>query len=210
MAARWQDAGAAWLHVVDLDGAKEGRPINRPAVEAIARILRIPFQIGGGIRSLEAIEEYLSLGAARVILGTAAVNDPGFLSQACRRFPGRVALGLDARHGRVAVSAWRETRDVRAVDLAPKLVQTGLAAIIYTDVSRDGTHAGVNVEATAELCRAVGVAVIAAGGVSTLGDIQALLPLMELGLSGVITGRAIYEGTLDLRAALKLAGRREL
>jgi len=205
MARRWRDRGARLLHLVDLDGAREGRPVNRQAIRAIAEAVDIPFEIGGGIRDLRAIEDYLSLGAARAIIGTAAVTEPQLLAEACRLFPGRVVLGLDARQGRVAVSGWLDTRAEKAVDLARSLVQEGLAAIIYTDISRDGTHAGLNLEATAEVCRAVAVPVVAAGGVSSLADIEAALGLAELGLWGVITGRAIYDGTLDLAEALRLA-----
>ncbi len=205
MALKWRDKGAAWLHVVDLDGAKTGRPVNRDSVRDIAEALDIPFEIGGGIRDLEGIEAYLELGASRVILGTAAVEAPDLLKTACAEFPGRVALGIDARDGYVAVAGWRETRPVTAVELAVKLSVHAPATIIYTDISRDGTHQGVNVEATAEMCRAVDIPIIAAGGISTLDHIRALLPLAASGLAGVITGKALYDGTLDLGEALGLA-----
>jgi len=205
MARIWQNQGAKWIHVVDLDGAREGRPVNREAIQAIARAVEIPFEIGGGIRDLAAAEEYLSLGASRVILGTAAYKNPDLLAQSCDRFPGRVVLGLDARQGKVAVDGWLETVSDTAIEVAQKLTRPGLAAIIYTDIERDGTHRGVNIEATAELCRAVEVPVIAAGGVSTLKDIESLLPLADLGLAGVITGKALYDKTLDLKEALALA-----
>jgi len=205
VAARWETQGASLLHLVDLDGAREGRPVNREAIKDVARRVTIPFEIGGGIRDLAAVEEYLSLGAARVILGTAAVESPDLLDEACRSFPDQVALSLDARDGLVATSGWTETRPVKAVQLARELAGYGPAAIIYTDVNRDGTHGGVNLEATAELCRAVEVPVIAAGGVSTLDHIRELLPLARLGLAGVITGKALYDRTLDLAAALEVA-----
>ncbi len=205
MAAKWSDQGASWLHVVDLDGAKTGRPVNRDAVRAIAGKIDIPFEIGGGIRDLEGVRAYLDLGASRVILGTAAVEDPDLLKKACAEFPGRVALGIDAKDGYVAVSGWRETRPVTAVELALQLSVHSPAVIIYTDISRDGTHQGVNVEATAELCRAVDIPIIAAGGVSTLEHVRALLPLARSGLAGVITGKALYDGTMDLAEALALA-----
>ena len=205
MAAQWESQGASFLHLVDLDGAREGRPVNREAISAVAQRLTIPFEIGGGIRDLSAVEEYLSLGATRVILGTAAVETPDLLADACRSFPDQVALSLDAREGLVATSGWLETRPVKAVRIASELAEYEPAAIIYTDISRDGTHGGVNLEATAELCRAVEVPVIAAGGVSTLNHIRELLPLADLGLVGVITGKALYDRTMDLAAALKLA-----
>jgi phosphoribosylformimino-5-aminoimidazole carboxamide ribotide isomerase len=205
MAAQWEAEGASFLHLVDLDGAREGRPVNREAIQAIARQVAIPFEIGGGIRDLAAVEEYLSLGAARVILGTAAVESPDLLADACRSFPGQVALSLDAKDGLVATSGWLETRPVKAVQMASELAEHGPAVIIYTDINRDGTHGGVNLEATAELCRAVEVPVIAAGGISTLEHIKELLPLEELGLAGVISGKALYDRTLDLQTALKVA-----
>lgn len=205
MAARWQELGAALLHVVDLDGAKVGRPVNRQSIRAIARALSIPFEIGGGIRDLAAAEEYLSLGAERVILGTAAVQNPDLLQECCRRFPGRIVLGLDARQGLVATAGWLKTSDLTAVELAQKLSFQGLAAIVYTDIDRDGTHAGVNVAQTAAVCRAVEVPVVAAGGVSTLDHVRELMPLAADGLWGVITGKALYDGTMDLGQALNLA-----
>ncbi len=205
MAAKWRDKGAAWLHVVDLDGAKTGRPVNREAVRTIAAEIDIPFEIGGGIRDLEGIRAYLDLGASRIILGTAAVENPDLLKQACLEFPGRIALGIDAKEGYVAVAGWQETRPVTAVELALQLSVCNPAVIIYTDISRDGTHKGVNVEATAELCRAVDIPIIAAGGVSTLDHIRTLLPLAGSGLAGVITGTALYAGTMNLEEALDLA-----
>ena len=205
MAAKWADKGAAWLHVVDLDGAKTGRPVNRDSVRAIAEKISIPFEIGGGIRDLDGVRAYLELGASRVILGTAAVETPELLEKACAEFPGRIALGIDAKDGFVAVSGWRETRPVTAVELAVKLSVYAPAMIIYTDISRDGTHQGVNVEATAELCRAVDIPIIAAGGISTLEHIRALLDLAGSRPAGVITGKALYDGTMDLGEALSLA-----
>ncbi len=205
MAAKWQELGARLIHVVDLDGAKAGRPVNKEAIRAIAERLTIPFEIGGGIRDAAAAEEYLALGAARVILGTAAVEKPGLLEELCRLFPGQVVLGLDARDGKAATAGWLQTSDLSAVELARELSCEGLAAIVYTDIDRDGTHAGVNVAATRRMCRAVEAPVIAAGGVSTLKHIEELLPLAEDGLWGVITGKALYDKTMDLKEALALA-----
>ncbi|MBW2619464.1 MAG: 1-(5-phosphoribosyl)-5-[(5-phosphoribosylamino)methylideneamino]imidazole-4-carboxamide isomerase [Deltaproteobacteria bacterium] len=209
MALRWAQAGARLIHVVDLDGARQGRPVNREAIRSIAQSLAVPFQIGGGIRTITAVADYLDLGAARVILGTAAIEDPNLLARACKEFPGRVVLGLDAKEGQVAVAGWQETLDQQAVDLAGKLPADGLAAIIYTDISRDGTHQGLNLEATRAVCQAAPVPVIAAGGVSSLADVEVALTLAADGLWGVITGRALYDHTLDLSQALDLARRSE-
>lgn len=205
MALRWAQAGARLIHVVDLDGARQGRSVNRESIRSIAQSLDVPFQIGGGIRDLDAAADYLELGAARVILGTAAIEDPSLLTRACKEFPGRIVLGLDAKEGKVAVAGWQEALDQRAVDLAGRLSADGLAAIIYTDISRDGTHQGLNLEATRAVCQAAPVPVIAAGGVSTLADVEAALTLAADGLWGVITGRALYDHTLDLAQALALA-----
>ncbi|SMC24003.1 1-(5-phosphoribosyl)-5-[(5-phosphoribosylamino)methylideneamino] imidazole-4-carboxamide isomerase [Desulfacinum hydrothermale DSM 13146] len=203
VALRWQDQGAPWLHVVDLDGAFARSPKNREVVAAIVQAVKIPVQLGGGIRSVETAAVYLDLGVRRVILGTAATRNPKMVEETCRRFPGRVALGIDARNGRVAVEGWTETTDLRAVDFARGFETLPLAAIIYTDIHRDGMQSGVNLEATAELCRSVSTPVIASGGVSGWEDIEALLPLVPMGLEGVIVGRALYTGALDLAEALR-------
>lgn len=201
-AASFADAGASWLHLVDLDGAFAGKPMNAQAVEAIVNEVDIPVQLGGGIRSLETIENWLSRGVMRVILGTVAVKDPGLVKQACRKFPGRIAVGIDARGGRVAVEGWAEETDVKAVDLARKFADAGVEAIIYTDIDRDGVMEGANIPATAELARAVSIPVIASGGVSSLTDIRGLIA--EKRIAGAIIGRALYDGRIDLAAALKL------
>lgn len=205
VARHWESAGAEWLHVVDLDGAFSKAPVNGAIVREIARSVSIPVQVGGGIRTMETIDSYLSAGLARVILGTAALRNPEILEEACRAYPGRIALGLDARGGRVAVEGWKEATGTDAVSLVRSLGGLALGAVIYTDIQRDGMQTGVNVEATRRLMEATRVPVIASGGVSTLKDIEGLLPLVPLGLLGVITGRAIYEGTLDLREAIVLA-----
>lgn len=201
-AASFVDAGASWLHLVDLDGAFAGQPMNAKAVQAIVNEVDIPVQLGGGIRTLQTIEDWLNCGVMRVILGTVAVKDPGLVVDACRKFPGQVAVGIDARGGRVAVEGWAEETDIQAVDLARKFADAGVDAIIYTDIDRDGVLQGANIPATAELARAVSIPVIASGGVSSLTDIRGLIA--EKKIAGAIIGRALYDGRIDLRQAMKL------
>jgi phosphoribosylformimino-5-aminoimidazole carboxamide ribotide isomerase len=202
-AASFVAAGAEWLHIVDLNGAFAGAPVNADAVASIlAAAGGVPAQLGGGIRDLATIERWLDAGIARVILGTAAVKQPALVIDACRTFPGRVAVGIDARGGRVAVEGWAEESDLAATDLARRFEDAGVAAVIYTDIDRDGAMQGVNAEATAALARAVGMPVIASGGVSSLADLQRLKTFEKDGIVGVISGRAIYDGRLDLAAAL--------
>lgn len=196
--------GAEWLHVVDLDGAFAGRPVNAGAVEAIVAALAIPAQLGGGIRSLETIGFWLEAGLSRVILGTVALRDPALVKEACRRWPGRVAVGIDAKDGKVAVEGWAEVSAVTALDLARRFEDAGVAALVYTDIGRDGAMAGPNVEATVALARAVAIPVIASGGVSSLADLAALKRAGDGLLEGVISGRALYDGRLDLGAAVRL------
>lgn len=202
VAKHWEDQGARWLHLVDLDGAFSKKPINGAIIRQIARSVSIPVQVGGGIRSQEVIESYLSEGIARVILGTAALRQPEFLEEVCLIHPGRIALGIDARDGLVAVEGWKESTQTDAVAFVRQFRHLALAAVIYTDIHRDGMQTGVNIEATSRLLEESGLPVIASGGVSTLEDIVKLLPLVPLGLVGVITGRAIYEGTLSLTEAI--------
>ncbi len=200
-ARAFQAAGCEWLHLVDLNGAFAGAPVNAGAVEAILGAVSVPAQLGGGIRDMATIERWLSRGLARVILGTVAVEEPALVREAARAFPGRVAVGIDARGGRVATRGWAEETDVQASDLARSFEDAGVAAIIYTDIERDGAMQGPNVEATAALARAVSIPVIASGGVSSLDD---LLALKNCGapLDGVISGRALYDGAIDLPRAL--------
>ena len=195
------DAGCGWLHLVDLNGAFAGQPVNGDAVEAIlAACPDTPAQLGGGIRDMATIEAWLAKGLARVILGTVAVENPDLVREAARAFPGRVAVGLDARDGRVATRGWAEETDVMVTDLARRFEDAGIAAIIYTDINRDGAMAGPNVAATEALARAVDIPVIASGGVSSLADLEAL---RDTGvIAGAISGRALYDGALDLREAL--------
>ena len=200
-AAAFEAAGCAWLHLVDLNGAFAGAPVNAAAVEAILARVKVPAQLGGGIRDMATIETWLDKGLARVILGTVAVEDPALVREAARAFPGRVAVGIDARDGRVATRGWAEETQVQVTDLARSFEDAGVAAIIYTDIERDGAMQGPNIAATAALARAVEIPVIASGGVSSMAD---LIALRDCGapLDGAISGRALYDGALDLRAAL--------
>ena len=198
--------GFSHLHIVDLNGAFAGRPVNAPAVEAILAAVSIPVQLGGGIRTLDTIEAWLGKGVARVILGTVAVRDPGLVHEACRRFPGRVAVGIDARGGKVAVEGWAQVSQLDAAELARRFEGAGVAAVIYTDIDRDGVLAGLNLPATAALARAIAVPVIASGGLAGLEDIEALLQPQHRMIAGAIAGRALYDGRLDTKAALALIG----
>jgi phosphoribosylformimino-5-aminoimidazole carboxamide ribotide isomerase len=202
MALHWEGEGARWLHVVDLDGAFSKVPKNRDVIAAIVKSISIPVQVGGGIRHLETVNEYLSMGVERVILGTVALREPELVEEACRLHPRRIALGIDARNGKVAIEGWKETTGTDVTELVGQFAHLDLSAIIYTDIHRDGMQSGVNVEATRRLLEETGIPVIASGGVANLADIQALMPLIPLGLLGVITGRAIYNGTLNLKEAL--------
>jgi phosphoribosylformimino-5-aminoimidazole carboxamide ribotide isomerase len=205
MGLKWQAAGAKWLHVVDLDGAFGARPRNLETIRALRQALSIPMQLGGGLRTLETLALYIDLGLDRLILGTAVLKDPDLVARACAAYPGRIAVGLDARDGFLAVEGWTETSRQTAIEVAQTLVPLKLAALIYTDILRDGVKRGVNLEATKALAQAVPLPVIASGGVSSLEDIAALLPLEPLGVIGVIIGRALYDGSLDLAAAIRLA-----
>ncbi len=202
---RWQAAGAKWLHVVDLDGAFSGSPKNLTAIRKLRQALDIPMELGGGIRSLDTIRAYLDLGLDRLILGTVVLKDPDLAARACAEFPGKIALGLDAKNGLLAVEGWTETSRQTALEVAKALEPLKPAALIYTDIARDGVKQGVNIAATRALAEAVNLPVIASGGVSTLADIEALLPLESVGVVGVISGRALYDGSLDLAAAIRLA-----
>ncbi|MCH8499882.1 MAG: 1-(5-phosphoribosyl)-5-[(5-phosphoribosylamino)methylideneamino]imidazole-4-carboxamide isomerase [Marinobacter sp.] len=202
MAARWVDAGARRLHLVDLNGAFAGEPVNGEIVQAIARKFpNLPIQIGGGIRSADIIEAYLSAGVQWVIIGTKAVKEPEFVTEMCQQFPGHIIVGLDAKDGRVATDGWAEVSEVMAVDLAKRFAHDGVESIVYTDINRDGMMQGVNVEATVALAEQGGIPVIASGGVTNMDDIHQLAKVAPRGILGAITGRAIYEGTLDVAEA---------
>lgn len=206
-ARRWRDEGAERIHLVDLNGAFAGKPQNASVVRAIIDAVgaEVPVQLGGGIRSLDTIERYLDVGVSYVVVGTAAVKNPGFLHDACTAFPGQVLVGLDARDGKVATDGWSKLTRHDVVDLARKFVGYGVEGIIYTDIGRDGMLSGVNIEATQRLAQAVSVPVFASGGVTDLSDIDRLLEIEDDGVGGVILGRSIYEGTLDFGAALERA-----
>jgi len=203
-ARRFAAAGCRWLHVVDLDGAFAGHAVNEAAVRAILAAVDLPVQLGGGIRDMAAIERWLAAGLRRVILGTVALTDPTLVKEACARHPGRVAVGIDARQGRVAVEGWAKTSTLEALELALRFEDAGVAAIVYTDIDRDGAKTGVNIEATAELARRITTPVIASGGVGSLADLERLKARAADGVEGVICGRALYDGALDLGAALRL------
>jgi len=199
-AAKFADAGCEWVHLVDLNGAFAGQPVNGVAVEAILARVKVPCQLGGGIRDMATIESWLAKGLARVILGTVAVENPALVREAARAFPGQVAVGIDARKGRVATKGWATETEIMAPDLARSFEDAGVAAIIYTDIDRDGAMQGPNIEATAALARAVTIPVIASGGVSSMAD---LVALRDTGIiAGAISGRALYDGAIDLAAAL--------
>ena len=198
----FENQGFEWLHLVDLNGAFEGKPVNGDAVAAILKTVSLPAQLGGGIRSMQQIEAWLDKGIARVILGTAALRDPQLVIEACKTWPGKIAVGVDAKDGYVAVEGWAEVSDIQALDLAKRFEDAGVAALIYTDISRDGAMQGMNVAGTAELANSVGIPVIASGGVTNLDDLHALKAANAPGIIGVISGRAIYDGRLDPAEAL--------
>lgn len=202
VAGRWVEAGARRLHLVDLNGAFEGKPVNGDIVNAIARKYPdLPIQIGGGIRNAETIQAYLDAGVEWVIIGTQAVKEPGFVTDMCRRFPGHIIVGLDAKDGMVATDGWAEVSTVDAVDLATQFAYDGVSAIVYTDIARDGMMQGVNIDATVRLAEATRIPVIASGGVTDMADVKRLAAVAESGIAGAITGRAIYEGKLDVAEA---------
>jgi len=205
VAQKWEALGAEMLHLVDLDGAFAGSPKNKPVIEKIVHAIRIPVELGGGIRTLESIEEYLNLGINRVIVGTVVYQQKNFLPEACAKFPGHIVVGIDARNGKVAIQGWAEQTDLSAIELAKKSEQEGATAIIYTDIQRDGMLTGINLDATRILAQAVSIPVIASGGVATIEDIKNLLPLAKEGITGVIIGRALYKGTINLTEALCVA-----
>lgn len=205
MALRWQGKGAERIHIVDLDGSRSGSPRNRPVIEAVAKALSVPVQVGGGIRDMETVEAYLGLGVSRVILGTAAHRDRSFVEEACRKNPGRIILGLDARDGKAAVQGWTEATEEAVLDIARRYEDVGVDAIVFTDIRRDGMETGVNVESTAALARSVRIPVIASGGVSGIADIERLLAVQRDGVIGVIVGKALYTGALSLEEAIRRA-----
>ena len=205
MALKWAGMGAEFLHLVDLDGALAGEGKNVPVIERILQSVNIPVQLGGGIRNLETIEKLLALGVTRLILGSAAVNNPQLVEEACKKYPGHIAVGIDAKNGEVAIEGWGKGSGVAATELAKQMAAYGVETIIYTDISRDGMLSGVNVEVTAALARACGVPIIASGGVASIEDIRRVKAVEADGVQGCIIGKAIYTGAVDLKAALALA-----
>ncbi|WP_026841199.1 1-(5-phosphoribosyl)-5-[(5-phosphoribosylamino)methylideneamino]imidazole-4-carboxamide isomerase [Citrifermentans bremense] len=203
-AAEWQRQGGEILHIVDLDGAFAGEPKNCKAIEAIVKSVTIPTQLGGGIRDIATIEAYLSLGIGRVIIGTAAQRNPAFVKEACAKFPGKIVVGIDAKNGMVAVQGWAEVTGITATELARQFEGDGVSAIIYTDISRDGMMQGPNIQATKALAEAIKIPVIASGGLSSLQDIENLIAIESSGVTGVITGKAIYSGAINLAEAIAL------
>lgn len=205
MALKWAGMGAEFLHLVDLDGALAGEGRNVPVIERILKSVKIPVQLGGGIRNLETIEKLLALGVTRLIFGSAAVKNPQLVEEACKKYPGHIAVGIDAKNGEVAIEGWGQGSGVAATELAKKMAQYGVETIIYTDISRDGMLSGVNVDATAALARACGVPIIASGGVASIEDIRQVKAVEAAGVAGCIIGKAIYTGAVDLKEALALA-----
>ncbi len=203
-AAAFERQGFEYLHVVDLDGAFAGKPMNAQAVEGMLRTVKMPVQLGGGIRDLKTLEAWLAKGITRVIIGTAAVRDPAFVKEAAKKFPGRVAVGLDARDGKVAVEGWAETSTVTALDIAQRFEDAGVAAIIFTDIARDGLLKGLNLDATIALADSISIPVIASGGLASIEDIKTLLTPRAKKLAGAISGRALYDGRIDPAQALTL------
>jgi phosphoribosylformimino-5-aminoimidazole carboxamide ribotide isomerase len=201
-AAQFEAQGFTYLHVVDLNGAFAGKPVNGAAVDAILARVKMPVQLGGGIRDLATVETWLTKGIRRVILGTIAVREPALVKDACKRFPGRIAVGIDAKGGKVAVEGWAETSELTAIDLARRFEDAGVSAIIYTDIERDGVLKGLNLPATAELARATSIPVIASGGLASIADVKALMQPEYRLLEGAITGRALYDGRIDPKEAL--------
>jgi phosphoribosylformimino-5-aminoimidazole carboxamide ribotide isomerase len=207
MARKWQQQGAQFLHLVDLDGALAGKSQNLATVKAILAAVTIPVELGGGIRTMENVDEVLTLGVRRVILGSVAVRNPDLVKAACAKYGDRVVVGIDAKDGIVAVDGWGVSGNVQVGDLAREMGKAGVRTIIYTDIARDGTLEGVNVEATARLARESGIQIVASGGVKSVEDIRALKPYEKDGIEGVIVGKSIYMGTLDLQEAIEIAGK---
>jgi phosphoribosylformimino-5-aminoimidazole carboxamide ribotide isomerase len=201
-ARHWESQGAEILHVVDLDGAFAGVPKNLDAIKAIRAAIKIPIEVGGGIRDMATIKTLVTIGIDRIILGTAAIENPAFVQEACNAFPGKIIVGIDAKDGMVAIKGWAEVTKVQAIDLAKQMQEYGVIAVIYTDIKRDGMLSGPNIEATQALAKALHIPVIASGGVHTMKDIENLLRIRYSGVSGVITGKAIYSGSLDLKEAI--------
>jgi phosphoribosylformimino-5-aminoimidazole carboxamide ribotide isomerase len=204
MASKWACLGASIVHVVDLDGAFTKRPQNVEAIRKILRTVNVPIQLGGGIRDEKTVHMYLEMGVKRVIIGSEAIRKPGFIKKVCKKYPGRIVVGIDARNGRVAIDGWTQTTRVEAIDLAKEFEDCGVAAINFTDIQRDGMQTGPNLEATCRLAGAISIPVVASGGVSSIQDVKNLLALQGVGVVGIIIGKALYSGSLDLKEAMDL------
>jgi len=204
MAIRWEEEGAALIHIVDLDGAFNKSPQNLKAIEKILKTIKTPIQIGGGIRNIDTIKMLIEMGVKRVIIGTEAIKNTDIVIKYCRQFPDKIAIGIDAKNGLVSVEGWTEDTNILAVDLAKKFENSGASAIIFTDIIRDGMHTGPNIDATRELAKDVSIPIIASGGVSTIDHIKSIYELKKYGVTGIITGRALYENTLSLNEAIKI------
>jgi phosphoribosylformimino-5-aminoimidazole carboxamide ribotide isomerase len=204
VASKWERFGAPLVHVVDLDGAIAKSPQNVPVVRKILRSVNVPIQLGGGIRNERTVQMYLEMGVERVIIGSEAIKKPAFVKKVCKKYPGQIVVGIDARDGRVAIDGWTQTTRIEAVDLAKEFEDCGVAAINFTDIHRDGMQTGPNLEATRRLAEAISIPVVASGGISSIQDVKNLLPLQEVGVVGIIIGKALYSGGLDLKEALEL------
>jgi phosphoribosylformimino-5-aminoimidazole carboxamide ribotide isomerase len=205
MAQQWESDGAVLIHVIDLDGAFAKQVKNFATIRDILAGITVPIQVGGGIRDMETIEMYVEAGVSKVIIGSVALYNPGLVKEACKRFEDKIVVGIDARNGQVAVEGWSRTSDTRAIDLAKEFESCGVAAINFTDIHRDGMQTGPNIDETAAMADAVSIPIVASGGVSTIQDIKNLLEIEDKGVTGVITGRALYEGTLDLKEAIRIS-----
>ena len=208
MGRRWEKEGARLIHVVDLDGAVGKRPVNLSVIRRIIDCVNVPVQVGGGIRDLETIQMYMEQGVSRVVIGTEAIKNPALVKSACRKFPDKIVVGIDAKEGKVAIEGWTETTEVTAVELARQFEDCGVAAINFTDIARDGMRTGPNLTATEKFALSVSIPVVASGDVSSIEDIKNLLPLASAGVVGVITGRALYDGSLDLKAAIEICNKK--
>lgn len=208
MALQWEKGGAQRLHLVDLDGAIQGAPVNKGVIKKVIEVLSIPVELGGGIRSLDAIEEYLSLGITDIIIGTEAYKNPNLVKMACERYPGRIIIGIDSKDGYVAVEGWTEPTGVAAIDMANRFEGMGVKSIVLTDIKRDGMKSGPNLDAIRRFAKNTNLPVIVAGGISSIKDIEDLMPLEEYGVSGVIIGRAIYDGSIKIAQAINIIGKR--
>lgn len=204
MGSRWEEQGAELIHVVDLDGAVGKRPVNLETIRLIIDRVGVPIQVGGGVRDIETIRMYMEQGVSRVVIGTEAIKNPDLVKAACREFPDRIVVGIDAKGGKVAIEGWTKTTEVTAIELARQFEGCGVAAVNFTDIERDGMRTGPNLKETEKLARSISIPVVASGGVSSIEDIKNLLPLEAAGVVGVITGRALYDGSLDLRAAIDI------